>query len=99
MNDEIEMKGGSETKCKPQYSERMLNVFDPHLSAPDEKTAFRICASKPGEICKHLAGVTIQPVIPVGLCYLTFVCENKQRNHYNWHESFKEVRLRKAQHY
>ncbi len=56
MNDEMEMKGGSETKCKPQYSERMLNVFDPHLSAPDEKTAFRICASKPGEICKHLAG-------------------------------------------
>jgi hypothetical protein len=23
MNDEIEMKGGSGTKCKPQYSERM----------------------------------------------------------------------------
>jgi hypothetical protein len=37
MNDEMEMMGGSGTKCKPQYSERMLNVFNPHLSAPDEK--------------------------------------------------------------
>jgi hypothetical protein len=36
MNDEMEMMGGSGTKCKPQYSERMLNVFN-HLSAPDEK--------------------------------------------------------------
>jgi hypothetical protein len=37
MNDEIEMKGGSGTKCKPQYSERMLNIFTPRPSAPDEK--------------------------------------------------------------
>ncbi len=47
MNDEMGMKGGSGTKCRPQYSERMLNVFDPHLSAPDEKAVSRICASKP----------------------------------------------------
>jgi hypothetical protein len=45
MNDEMEMKGGSGTKCKPQYSVRMLNVFDPHLSAPDEKAVSRIFAS------------------------------------------------------
>jgi hypothetical protein len=25
MNDEMEMKGGSGTKCKSQYSEKMLN--------------------------------------------------------------------------
>jgi hypothetical protein len=37
MNDEIKMKGGSGTRCKPQYSERMLNVFNPHLSTPAEK--------------------------------------------------------------
>jgi hypothetical protein len=37
MNDEMERKGWSGTKCKPQYSERMLNVFYQHLSAPDEK--------------------------------------------------------------
>ncbi len=37
MNDEMEMKGGSGRECKPQYSERMLNIFNPHLSAPDEK--------------------------------------------------------------
>ncbi len=47
MNDEMEMKGGSGTKCKPQYSERMLNVFDPHPSAPDEKAVSKIFASKP----------------------------------------------------
>jgi hypothetical protein len=47
MNDEMEMKGESGTKCKPQYSERMLNIFDPHLSALDEKAVSRIFASKP----------------------------------------------------
>jgi hypothetical protein len=47
MNDEMMMKGGSGTKCKPQYSERMLNGFDPYLSAPDEKAVSRICGSKP----------------------------------------------------
>jgi hypothetical protein len=40
MNNKMVMKGGSGTKCKPQYSERM------HLSAPDEKAVSRICASK-----------------------------------------------------
>ncbi len=34
--------------------------------------------------------LTIQTVTPVGLCYLTFVCENKQGSHCNWHKSFKE---------
>jgi hypothetical protein len=43
--------------------------------------------------------LTIQTVMPVGLCFLTFVCENKQGNHYKWRKSFKEVRLRKVQHY
>ncbi len=43
--------------------------------------------------------LTIQTVIPVGLCYLIFVCENKQGNHCNWHKSFKELRLRRVQHY
>ncbi len=42
MNEEMEMKGGSGTKRKPKYSERMLNVFEPHLSGPDEKAVSRI---------------------------------------------------------
>ncbi len=29
MNDEMVMMGVSGMKCKPQYSERMLNVFNP----------------------------------------------------------------------
>jgi hypothetical protein len=37
MNGEMKMKGGLGTKCKAQYSERMLNVFNPHLSTPAEK--------------------------------------------------------------
>jgi hypothetical protein len=37
MKDEKRMKGGSGTRCKLQYSERMLNVFNPHLSPPAEK--------------------------------------------------------------
>jgi hypothetical protein len=36
--------------------ERMLNVFDLQLSAPEEKAVSRIVLLKPGEICKHFAG-------------------------------------------
>ncbi len=43
--------------------------------------------------------LAIETVAPVGFCYLTFACENKQGNHCNWHKSFKELRLRKVQHY
>ncbi len=35
----------------------------------------------------------------VGLCYPTFECINKQRIHFKWCKSFKEVCLRKVQHY
>jgi hypothetical protein len=45
MNDEMVMKGGVERSANPNI-ERMLNVFDLHLSAPEEKAVFRICASK-----------------------------------------------------
>ncbi len=40
------------------------------------------------DICLVL---TIQTVIPVGLFYLTFECENKQGNHCNWHKSLRKV--------
>jgi hypothetical protein len=45
MNDEMVMKGGVERNANPNV-ERMLNVFDLHLSAPEEKAVSRICASK-----------------------------------------------------
>ena len=45
MNDEMMMKGGVEQSANPSI-ERMLNVFDLHLSAPEEKAVSRICASK-----------------------------------------------------
>ncbi len=45
MNDEMMMKGGVERSANPN-TERMLNVFDLHLSAPKEKAVSRICASK-----------------------------------------------------
>ncbi len=57
----------------------------------------RICASKPRRNLQTF-GWCLQ-FIPIGFYYLTFVCKNKQRNHCNWRESFKEVRLRKVQHY
>ncbi len=37
---------GVERSASPNI-ERMLNVFDSHLSAPDEKAVSRICACKP----------------------------------------------------
>ncbi len=45
MNDEMLMKGGVERSANPSI-ERMLNVFDLHLSAPEEKAVSRICTSK-----------------------------------------------------
>jgi hypothetical protein len=32
MNDEMVMMGGNGMKCKPLNFERMLNIFDLHLS-------------------------------------------------------------------
>ncbi len=87
----MEMKGGSGMKCKPQYSERMLNVLDLHSSAPDGKAVSRICASKPRRNLQT-----------IGWCLQfkqSYLCENKQGNHCNWRKSFKEARLRKVQHY
>jgi hypothetical protein len=64
--------------------ERMLNVFDLHLSAPEKKAVSRICASKPRRNLQTFGRcLTTQTVIPVGFCYLTSVCENKQGNQYN----------------
>ncbi len=41
MNDEMIMKGGVEQSANPS-TEKMLNVFDLHLSAPAEKVLSRI---------------------------------------------------------
>jgi hypothetical protein len=45
MNDEMMMKGGVERSTNPN-NERMLNVFDLHLSTPEEKAVSSIYASK-----------------------------------------------------
>jgi hypothetical protein len=55
----------------------MLNIFDLHLSTPEEKAVSRICASKTRRNCKHLAGAYNSNSHARGLHYLTFVCENK----------------------
>jgi hypothetical protein len=47
MDDEMMMKGGVERSANPSI-ERMLNVFDLHLSTPEEKAVSRICTSKTG---------------------------------------------------
>jgi hypothetical protein len=57
--------------------ERMLNVFESHFSTPEEKAVSRICASKPEENCKNLAGAYNSINHARGLHYLTFVCGNK----------------------
>jgi hypothetical protein len=57
--------------------ERMLNVFDLHISTPEEKAVLEFALPKPGEICKHLAGAYNSNSHACGLPYLTFVCGNK----------------------
>jgi hypothetical protein len=99
MNDEMKMKGWSGTKCKPQYSDRMLKVFNLHLSTSVEKASRILRFQTQEKFADIWLLLTIQTAIPVGLCYLTFVCEKNQGNHCNWHKSFKELRLRRVQHY
>jgi hypothetical protein len=72
MNDEMEMKGGSGTKCKPQYSERMLNVLIRIFLHQMRKRCLEFALPNQGEICKHLAGAygTIQTVTHRGLSSL-----------------------------
>jgi hypothetical protein len=78
------MKGGVERSANPSI-ERMLNVFDLHLSAPEEKAMSRICASK---ICKHLAGAYNSNSHAPGLHYLTFVRGKQAEKSMQWGESF-----------
>ncbi len=73
--------------------ERMLNVFDPHLSAPDEKTEFVL--PNPGEICKHLAGAYSSNSHNRRLLLSYFCMRKKAWKSIQWRESFKEICLRK----
>jgi hypothetical protein len=71
--------------------ERMLNVFDQHLSAPEEKAlkqCLEFALSKPREICEHLAGAYNSNSHARGLHYLTFVCKKQAEKSMQWGESF-----------
>jgi hypothetical protein len=87
MNDELVMKEGVGRSANPNI-ERMLNIFYLHLSTPEEKAVSRICASKPGEICKHLAGAYNSNSHARGLHYLTFVRGKQAEKSSQWGESF-----------
>jgi hypothetical protein len=63
------------------------------------KQCLEFAPPNPGEICKHLAGAynsnshTRRPL-------LSYFCKREQAGKsLQWRESFKEVRLRKVQHY
>ncbi len=71
MNDEMVMKGGVERSANPNI-ERMLNDFDLHLSAPEEKAVSRICASKTRRNLQTLTGAYNSNSHAHGLHYLTF---------------------------
>jgi hypothetical protein len=87
MNDEMVMKGGVE-QCANPNTERMLNIFDLHLSAPEEKAVSKFALPKPGEICKHLAGDYNSNSHTRGLHYLTFVCRKQTEKSTQWGQSF-----------
>jgi len=98
MNDEMMMKGGVEQSAHPSI-ERMLNVFDLHLSAPEEKAVSRICASKTRSNLQTLAGAYNSNSHARGLHYLTFELRKQAEKSMQWGESFSGKCLRKAQHY
>ncbi len=68
--------------------ERMLNVFDLHLSTPEEKQCLEFALPKPGEIYKHLAGAYNSNSHARGLHYLTFVCRKQAEKSTQWGELF-----------
>ncbi len=87
MNDEMVMNGGVEQSANPNI-ERMLNVFDLHLSNQKRKQCLEFSLPKPGEIYKHLAGAYNSNSHARGLHYLTFVCGKQAEKSTPWGESF-----------
>jgi hypothetical protein len=87
MNNEMVMNGGVERSANPNI-ERMLNVFDLHLSTPEEKAVSRICASKTRRNLQHLAGAYNSHSHARGLHYLTFVCGKQAEKSTQRGESF-----------
>ena len=98
MNDEMEMVGGSGTKCKPQYLREcwfLIHIFLHQM----RKQCLEFAHPNPGEICKHLAGAYNSNSHTHSLL-LSYFCMQKQAGKsMQQHESFKEICLRKAQHY
>ena len=80
--------------------ERMLNVFDLHLSTPEEKAVSRICASKTRRNLQTF-GWCLQFKQSCPWAALSYFCLQKQsrENQYNGASRFKEKCHRKAQHY
>ncbi len=80
--------------------ERMLNVFDLHLPAPEEKAVSTICASKTRRNLQTFGRcLQFKQSSPWALLSYFLYAKNKQRNQCNGASRFKETRLRKAQHY
>ncbi len=93
------MKGGVERSANPNI-ERMLNVFDLHLSTPEEKAVSRICASKTRRNLQKFGWCLQFKQLCPGAS-LSYFCtqKTKQKNQRNGASRFKEKCLRKAQHY
>jgi hypothetical protein len=99
MNNEMEMKGGSGTKCKPQYLREcwtfLIHIFLHQM----RKQCLEFAFPNPGEICKHLAGAYHSNRHARRLL-LSYFCMRKQAGKsIQRRESFKEICLRKVQHY
>jgi hypothetical protein len=90
---------GVEQSANPSI-ERMLNVFDLHLSTPEEKAVSRICASKTRRNLQTF-GWCLQFKLSCPWAALSYFCLWKQsrENQYKGVSRFKEKCLRKAQHY
>ncbi len=99
MNDETVMDRGVEWSATPNI-ERMLNVFDLHLSAPEETAVSRICASKTRRNLQTFGCAYNSNSHARWLHCLTFVCGKQSReNQHNGLSRFKEKCLRKIHNY
>ncbi len=80
MKDEMKMKGGSGTKCKPQYSERMLTFLIRIFLHQLRKQLSRILRFQTQEkFTDILLVLTIQTVIPAGFAILLLYAKTRRK--------------------
>ncbi len=99
MNYEMMMKGGSGTKCKPQYWENAERFWSTFFYTRRESSVQNLHFQNQEKFVNIWLVLTIQIVMPVGFTYLTFVREKQAEKSMQWGTLFWGILSHKTQHY